>query len=40
MGVFMKDKSVTNLVWELFEKSGQINYYLLAKKRSEKDNEK
>lgn len=36
----MKDKSVTNLVWELFEKSGQINYYLLAKKLSEKDNEK
>ncbi len=36
----MQEKSITEIIWELFENSGKINYYLLAKRIDEEDEEK
>jgi hypothetical protein len=36
----MQDKSITEIIWELFENSGKISYYLLAKRIDEEKDEK
>ncbi len=35
----MKD-NLTDIIWQLFEKTGKVNYYILAKRIQEDNNKK